>query len=87
MNLETQIRRTLMSFAVLAAFGTVAVVQGESLDAAPRLDSMATTEACASTEVLQANDIDGVPEVEIAPVVVRLDWRARLPAAIASSRS
>lgn len=90
MNLETQIRRTLASLAVLAAFGTVAVVHGESLESMqPQLDATsASAEACASADVLQANDVDvALPAVEIAPTVVRLDWRAHLPASIARSRS
>jgi hypothetical protein len=90
MNLETQIRRTLASFAVLIAFGTVAAVHGESIDAVqPQLDATsATAEACASTDVLQANEVDvALPDVEIAPTAVRLDWRAHLPASIARSRT
>jgi hypothetical protein len=79
MTLKTQIRRTLMSFAAIAAFAGVAFAQGDSI--AVPADGFVLTERCAESAI--PDTIDVVP---VAPVV-RVDWRVRVPATISRSRS
>ena len=80
MTLKTQIRRTLMSFAVIAAFAGVAFAQGDSI-ALPD-DGFVLTERCAESAAPETIDV----AVPVAPVV-RVDWRVRVPATISRSRS
>jgi hypothetical protein len=80
MTLKTQIRRTLMSFAVIAAFAGVALAQGDAI-AVPG-DGFVLTERCADATLPAPVDA-----VEVAPTVVRVDWRVRVPATISRSRS
>lgn len=79
MSLTTQIRRTLVSIFALAAFGVVAATQGEGVDGvlAPSIGAVA---ACPAETAVE-------PAPTPATDVVRHDWRARLPATIARSRS
>ena len=80
MTLKTQIRRTLMSFAAIAAFAGVAFAQGDSI-AVPG-DGFVLTERCAEATIPEP-----VEAAIAAPAVVRVDWRVRVPATIARSRS
>ncbi|HVF34123.1 MAG TPA: hypothetical protein VND91_02245 [Candidatus Saccharimonadia bacterium] len=82
MKIETQIRRTLMSIVALAGFGSVALVEGDTI-AMP-----------AGLPVLTANCPEAAaPAAAPMPVMVRavepvrIDWRVRVPATIARSRS
>ena len=80
MTLKTQIRRTLMSFAAIAVFAGVAFAQADAI-AVPG-DGFVLTERCA-----EATLPGPVDTVRTAPTVVRVDWRVRVPATIARSRS
>ena len=82
MQMKTQIRRTLISLAAFASLASVALVQGETI-AMPE-----------TLPVLTANCPDaGAVAAERLPVStrvvepVRVDWRVRVPATIARSRS
>jgi hypothetical protein len=77
MSVTTQIRRSLMSVVVLAAFGLVASTQGEAVSSPA--DAFAAVAACPS----DAPAADATPRT----VEAKIDWRARLPATIARSRS
>ncbi len=80
MKLETQNRRTLMSLAAIAGFSCVALAQGDSL-AAPA-ESMVLSASCPELEAAVEK-----PTVVRVVAPVRVDWRARVPATIARSRS
>lgn len=84
MNIETQIRRTVLSIATFFALGTVALVHGESL-AELELDA-ATATATAAEVACESPDADEAIVVAV-PHVIKVDWRASLPATIARSRS
>ena len=79
MKIKTQIRRTLMSLAALAAFGTVAIVHGESRAVAG--NGAVLTANCPDAEA------EALPAMVRAVEPVRVDWRVRVPATIARSRS
>ena len=78
MTIKTQLRRTLLSFAALAGFGSVALVQGDPL--LPIADDTRIAAECAP---LRAEASAMVRVVE----PVRVDWRVRVPATISRSRS
>ena len=80
MTLKTQIRRTLMSFAAIAAFAGVALAQGDSI--AVPADGLVLTESCADVTLPEP-----VEAAIVTPAVVRVDWRVRVPATISRSRS
>ena len=78
MTIKTQIRRTLLSLVALAGFGSVALVQGDPL--APP-----SAEALLAAECEERADDPAVMVRVVEPV--RVDWRVRVPATIARSRS
>ena len=85
MNLESQIRRAFFSLSMLAGLAGIAVAQGEPTAAPSVMDPYSHATACA---------VDAWPPVPAAKVVpaaprvtVQMDWRARMPATIARSRS
>ena len=82
MKMKTQIRRTLTSLAAFAGLASVALVQGETIampDALPAL-----TANCPDAEAVEAERLPVSIRV-VEPV--RIDWRVRVPATIARSRS
>lgn len=80
MNIKTQIRRTVASLAAIASFSFIALVQGEMI--APPGPMTVFAAVCPEATAVE------VPAVAVrlgAPL--RVDWRVRVPATIARSRS
>jgi hypothetical protein len=82
MKMQTQIRRTLMSLVALAGFGSVALVQGETIATTDGLPALT-----ANCPELEATAVAEPMPAMIRVEPVRIDWRVRVPATIARSRS
>ena len=88
MNLESQIRRAFVSLTLIAGLAGVAFAQGEPAVTASVMDPYANATACATDAWPPVPAVSPVKVIKAEPsVAVQLDWRARMPATIARSRS
>lgn len=82
MSLETQIRRTLVSFAMVLTLAGFAATRGDAA-----VDDALAGAALAECPGPAAGVEPEVAAEPAAPVSAQTNWRARLPASIARSRS